>query len=149
MLQSPESIEAYLHEHIPITRPIGVKVVAFDGEIIRLAAPLQPNLNHRHTVFGGSIATLGILANWTLIHLKLETEDLHPRLVIQKSYVDYIEPIDNDFEAVAQIPDKAIWERFKKMLTQKGKARIAVRSEIQLNQRTVAIHEGAYVALRV
>lgn len=145
--KSLEEIQNYLYERIPITRSMDVHVLYYDGQTIRLAAPLLPNINHRNTVFGGSIATLGILANWTLLHLKLEETGLPFRLVIQKSYVDFMEPVDDDFEVEASLPDGEQWDRFWKTLTRKKKSRLAVRSELKLRHKTVAIHEGAYVAI--
>lgn len=72
MLIDPATVEHYLHEHIPITRAMGLKVTAYDGDSVRLWAPLEPNLNHRNTAFGGSLSTLGILAGWSLLHVKMQ-----------------------------------------------------------------------------
>jgi thioesterase domain-containing protein len=145
--RSLEEIQHYLYTHIPITRHMEVHVLHYDGETIRLTAPLRPNINHRNTVFGGSIATLGILANWTLLHLRLEETGQPFRLVIQKSMVDFIEPIDDDFEVEASLPNTEEWERFWKILTRKKKSRLITRSVLKLRQKTVAVHEGAYVAI--
>ena len=40
-------------------------------DTVVIEAPLAPNINHRKTVFGGSASALGILAAWSLVHLRL------------------------------------------------------------------------------
>ena len=49
----PFELEAYLHEHIPLSKAMGVSVVSVEEGIVILRAPLAPNINHRETVFGG------------------------------------------------------------------------------------------------
>jgi hypothetical protein len=41
MLIDPATVERYLHEHIPITRAMGLKVTGYDGNRVRLWAPLE------------------------------------------------------------------------------------------------------------
>ena len=50
------AIERYLHEHIPLTTHMEVGVDRIDDTGVRLTAPLAPNINHRQTAFGGSVA---------------------------------------------------------------------------------------------
>ena len=57
---------------LPIfTAHFAVQVTAFDDSSIRLRAPLAANINHRDTVFGGSLSSIGILAGWSIIHFTL------------------------------------------------------------------------------
>lgn len=140
-------IEAYLHEHIPLTRHLGIQVVSRDERAVVLSAPLEPNINHRSTAFGGSIASVGILASWTLLNFRLRDEGLQSRLVIQHSTVDYLEPVASAFEAVSFAPDEAAWERFTRMLKRRRKARIILASELRAGEKLVAKHTGAFVAL--
>jgi hypothetical protein len=53
------ALEQYLHEHIPLSAAMGVKVVQADPQCVVLTAPLAPNINHRDTVFGGSASGAG------------------------------------------------------------------------------------------
>jgi thioesterase domain-containing protein len=142
---TPEFINHYLAEHIPISQALGVRVLMFDGPSIRVSAPLAANLNHRNTAFGGSLATLGILAGWILINFNLRDLGLHCRVVIQKSEMDFLASVDADFEAVARKPE--LWETFIKTLQRRGKARLELSSEIMLKDKIVATHQGLYVAV--
>jgi len=140
-------ITAYIHEHIPLTAHLEAVVEAFNGTSVVLSAPLQPNLNHRNTAFGGSISALGILSGWTLLFLKLRELGIRNRLVIQKSACNFQEPVTGDFKATCALPDPATWEKFIKTLTRHGRARITVYSKIEDSSGVGGVHEGSYVAL--
>lgn len=125
-----------------------VRVLEAGPDGVRIEAPLEPNLNHRKTAFGGSVAALAILAGWTLIHVRLKREGHVTRTVIQDSAVHYDEPIHGSFRAVCgRVADDA-WERFTRALTQRGKGRLHVAGHIESDGRVVATFSGAYVALR-
>jgi len=140
-------METYLHEHIPITAHFGVKVKAFDKSSIRLSAPLAANINHRDTAFGGSLSSIGILAGWSMIHFTLTALGLPSRIVIQNSNTDFRAPGDGDFDALATLPDQEEWERFCSMLKRKGRARIRLPSTIFVADKSIAEHEGLFVAI--
>ncbi len=86
-------LQQYLHEHIPLSKAMGVEVLAATPESAKLSAPLAPNINHRDTVFGGSAAALASLSAWSLLHIRLRQEGIGSRIVIQKSALDYERPI--------------------------------------------------------
>jgi thioesterase domain-containing protein len=54
--------EKFLHEQIPITRAMGLRVVANDGNGFVVEAPVALNSNHLRTAFGGSINAVATLA---------------------------------------------------------------------------------------
>ena len=144
--RSLSEIEKYLHEQIPVTSFMGFRLVSLTPDGIRFRAPLGPNINHRDSAFGGSIATLGILAGWAYIHLELIEINLNCRLVIKKSALDFLEPILGDFEAYCKAPEPAEWEKFRKNLIQYRMARLGMTSEIYYQERLAGKHEGIYVA---
>ena len=55
---TPSELQRYLHEHIPLTAAMEVKVVSCGPDAAHLSAPLAPNINHRDTAFGGSASAL-------------------------------------------------------------------------------------------
>ena len=142
-----KGVSAYLHEHIPLTAHLGAVVEFYDGQTVRISAPLEPNLNHRNTAFGGSISALAILSGWTLLHLKLREEGICNRLVIQKSSLDFLDPVAADFRAECSLPSLEVWEKFLRTLKRRGMARISVESRIVSDVGTGGRHEGTYVAV--
>src|ERR1700755_329208 len=116
-------VEAYLYSNIPLSAAMGVQVKVATPERVLLFAPLGPNINHHRTVFGGSGVVLATLSAWTLLHLRLREERLDAQLVIQRSSMEYEQPISGDFEAVCQFTDDSGWQRFCRTLGRRGRAR--------------------------
>jgi len=145
---SNADVERYLHDHIPMSRAMGTKVIEASGDRVVLEAPLEPNINHRETVFGGSISTLAILAAWTLLNLRLSGDVAPMRLVIQENSMRYLKPVVGPFSAVAHPPDPADWSRCRRMLDRKGRGRVSMRCDVLCGGEKVAEFEGVYVGLR-
>lgn len=148
-MHTPADIEAYLHEHIPLSADMAVTVLSSGADGVRLAAPLAPNINHRHAVFGGSAATLATLAAWALVHFRLRDEapDTAYRVVIRRSAVEYPAPLLGDFEAFAPAPPPDEWGRFMESLRRRGKGRLNVAAEVTSVGTVGAKFEGEFVAL--
>ena len=141
-------LEHYLHEHIPISRPLGVRVLTAGAEVVRLVAPLAPNLNHRQTVFGGSLSAVAILAAWSWLYLRLGGPAFTGRIVIQNHTVEYLAPAEGDFAAACAAPEAELWTRFERALKRRGRARLTLDVDLRVNELLVARGRGRYVALR-
>ncbi|HSE27704.1 MAG TPA: YiiD C-terminal domain-containing protein [Gemmatimonadales bacterium] len=142
------ALERYLHEHIPISAPLGVRVLDAGAHGVRLAAPLAPNLNHRRTAFGGSLSAVAILAAWSWLHLKLRGDGFVGRIVIQGNSMEFLAPAEGDFEAECRAPGPERWELFARALAARGRARIELDAEVRVGDALVASFRGQYVALR-
>jgi thioesterase domain-containing protein len=140
------ALEDYLHHQIPLSAAMQVAVEAAGSDSVVLSAPLEPNINHKHTAFGGSISTLGILAAWSLVHLRLLEEGLRCEVVIQSNQMDYDLPITGRFTAASSLPDPAIWPGFLKTLTRRKLARIEVRSDLMFEGKLAGRLSGRFVA---
>ena len=140
-------LEAYLHEHIPLSRAMQVAVHAVDPAGITLGAPLAPNINHRDTVFGGSASAVAILSAWALLHTRLAGQGLSSRLVIQRNTMHYDQPIAGAFTARSFIEGDEAWAGFARMLARKGRARIRVGSVLEAQGQVAGRLEGEFVAL--
>ncbi len=140
-------LSAYLHAHIPLTRALAVEVVEVSEEIVRLGAPLAPNLNHRQTAFGGSVASLAILAAWGWLHARLANTAADFRLVIQHQEMEYLAPIDGPFTATCTAPPALAWQKFARALATRRRGRIDLTAEVSCDGRVAATFRGTYVAL--
>lgn len=141
-------ITDYLRDNIPLARAMHLKVLSIDETGARLSAPFEPNVNHRKTIFGGSIAALAILSAWALVHARLKLLGLSSRLVIQQQSVDYLQPAEGDFVAFCSAPSAETWERFVMTLRRRGRARINLNAELSCGEKCIARFTGSYVALR-
>jgi thioesterase domain-containing protein len=140
-------LQSYLHEHIPLSAAMGATVVRSGPGGVRLGAPLEPNLNHRATAFGGSVAALAILAGWALVHLRLRSEGVEARTVVQRSDIRYVHAIEGAFEARAAPPGQGDWRRFRTLLDRWGRGRIRIRVEVWWGGAPAAVLDADYVSL--
>jgi thioesterase domain-containing protein len=145
---TPRDLEAYLHEHIPLSRAMQVSVVEATLDRVVLEAPLAPNINHRDTVFGGSASAVAILACWSLLHLRLTSAGLASRLVIQRNTMSYALPIGGAFAATASLSEPEAWPAFTRMLERKGRARIKASAVLEREGKAACHFDGEFVALR-
>lgn len=145
----PKDLEAYLHAHIPLSAYMGVTVVSAGDDGVRLWAPLEPNLNHRGTVFGGSASALAILAGWTLVHARMRRMPFPVRIVIRRNAVEYDRPLPEAFEAFCPSPPDEVWEAFEEALARRSKARLTVSATLASGGETVGSFTGEYVVLRL
>ena len=136
----------YLREHIPLSNAMGVSVLQVAEDSVTLLAPLAPNINHRHTVFGGSASALAILAGWALLHVRLRSEGITDRLVIQRNVMEYEHPITGAFTARAALEHPQRWKQFTSMLMRKGQARITVLAVLEHMDQVVGRFSGQFVA---
>jgi thioesterase domain-containing protein len=126
---------------------MGVRVREASPRGVVLEAPLEPNMNHRSTAFGGSVAALATLAGWALVHLGLAAEGVSAHTVIQQSSVRYDAPIHAEFRAVCGPVPEHQWARFIRAFRKRGRARVYVQASVEVGGERVASFEGAYVAL--
>ena len=138
--------ERFLHEQIPLSAAMGVRVEAFDREKLILSAPLEPNHNHLGTAFGGSLAVLATLAGYGLLWLELGDRDCH--IVIRRSSISYERPVHGRLRAICRQPDEAELAGFKEAFLKKGKARIQLHVTIEENDEVCVLFEGTFVAIR-
>jgi thioesterase domain-containing protein len=144
-----KEIEAYLHEHIPISKAMGIRVEHASLNKVVLSAPFANNINHKKTVFGGSLHAVATLACWTLLYVNLKEASSEPfQIVITKSDVSYPAPVDSDFTAECLMPESSDWQRFLKMLHAKGKARITLSARIDHKDRLAVDYQAVFAAIK-
>ena len=141
-------LQHYLQTHIPISAAMGVTVRDASFQRIVLSAPFSNNINHKKTVFGGSLHAVATLACWSFLHVNLAGKYKESvELVISKSNVDYIVPVVADFEAECIWPAENDWLRFIKILEKKGKARITLKSKIYQSDKLCVDYSGVFVGI--
>lgn len=140
-------LEQYIHDHIPISKAMGVTVSQASSEQVTLLAPLAPNINHRDTVFGGSASAIAILAAWCLLFCKLEQQALSGRIVIHKNSMHYEKPAASALTASALCPDPASWQKLVHALSRNRMARISVSTVLESAGQRVGLLEGEFVIL--
>ena len=136
-----------LYEKIPQVKSMEVEVDDVTSDSLTVSAPLEPNINHRDSVFGGSASSISILSAWAFLHQKLASEGISTTLVIQKNTMTYDIPITGKFSATAKLSNGNDWEKFVTMLKRKGKSRINVSSNLNYADKNAGQFEGTFVAV--
>lgn len=138
--------EQFLHEKIPLTRAMSIRVAEFDDRGLTLSAPLAPNHNHLGTAFGGSLSAIATLAGYALLWLELGERDSH--IVIKSSSLKYRHPVRSEIHALCpRIPPEAL-ATFRKKFSRLGKASITLPVSIMENGSVCVEFEGVFVAMR-
>ena len=135
--------EEFFHQQIPITRAMGVRVVAHDEKGFVVEAPVALNSNHLRTAFGGSINAVATLAAYGLLWLELNEPALH--VVVAESSIRFLRPVRETIRAICPRPDREVWKAFRVRLAEKGKAHIILRVNVAEEGQAAAAFEGTFV----
>lgn len=141
------AVEEAVHEEIPLSAAMGTQVVEVTPSRVVLEAPLEPNVNHRATAFGGSVAALAMLAGWMLVDARLRDAGIAAHTVVQSGDVRFLAPARGDLRARAEAPNEPSWKRFLTTLGRWGRARVHLEVEVHSGGSRVAVLAGAYVSL--
>ena len=136
--------EEFFHQQIPITRAMGVRVVAHDENEFIVEAPVALNSNHLRTAFGGSINAVATLAAYGLLWLELREHAVH--VVVAESSIRFLRPVRETIRAICLRPDSDEWAAFRTRFVEKGKTRITLRVNVVEEGQTAAEFEGIFVA---
>lgn len=137
---------AFLHQQIPLTQAMGVKLESYDGERLVITAPLEPNHNHLGTAFGGSLSAISTLAGYSLLWLLLGDRTAH--IVVRESSIRYRHPVRGLIRALCEHPNEASMARFKAQFQETGKARLRLQVRIEEDSQTCVEFDGEFVALK-
>lgn len=143
------SLSEVWRDRMPLTTALGVEIGALDGERLELLLPLAPNVNHKGTVFAGSLSALATLAGWSALWLVLREANEPAHVVIQDARIQYKAPARGDVTARVALPTGAAREKWLGTLRKKGRARLGLEVEVRdAAGEVVATFEGRYVAHR-
>ncbi|WP_085746353.1 YiiD C-terminal domain-containing protein [Pseudomonas sp. R45(2017)] len=124
-------LESVLHHDIPLTRDIGLKVLDWQEQQLRLHLPLDANVNHKSTMFGGSLYCGAVLAGWGWLHLRLKEEGIEDgHIVIQEGQISYPLPVTGDAIAICPSPSATQWKKFLAMYQRYGRARLTLHTRV-------------------
>ncbi|KMN82504.1 hypothetical protein B0T40_21830 [Chromobacterium haemolyticum] len=144
---SPQALEDYLHQHIPLSAAMAVGVAEASGDSVILRAPLAPNINHRATVFGGSASAVAILAAWCLVFMRLRERGLPGRVIIHGNSMRYDKPIAAGFLARAAAPEPAAWDKLERALRRGRMGRLRLAVALECDGEAVGGLDGEFVVL--
>jgi len=147
-MQTAMELEQALHSLIPISVAMGVSVTEWDGSTLCLSAPLENNINHQSSAFGGSLFSLAAMAGWGILQLRLSALKLDANIVIADGNVRYRQPVFAQLTCRLTLPEDDIWSEFVDQLSKTGKSKLTLCPELILPGGEVAMAlEGHYVVM--
>jgi thioesterase domain-containing protein len=143
-----QGLEAFLHEKIPLTRAMGLRVAESNAQRLVLEAPLEKNVNHLGTAFGGSLHALPTLACYANLWTLLREAGIDGHVVVKHSEAFYRQPVTGTLRAVCPRPPKATAQEFIRDLERHKKARMELTAVVEgANGKPAVEFSGSFVAV--
>ncbi len=115
---------------MPPVAAMAIRCESFDGEALRLFAPLSANVNDKDCAFGGSLASLMTLAGWGWLTLQATRAGQQAEVYVADSQIRYLAPLYGDLRAVARLAQGEDWPATLRCLAERGRARAAIQAEV-------------------
>jgi len=141
-----EELQATIDREIPICPLMGIQIVSYTEEGLRVSCPLDRNRNHCGTAFAGSLNTLCTVAGWGSMFLLARRLELPGEIVIHRSAVKYRQPVQTPrIEAfcAAASPEEQL--HFLEMYREKQQAKLEYLVEIAGSEVAAVTFRGSYV----
>lgn len=118
------------YDAMPPVAAMQVRAVHYDGEVLRLEAPLARNVNDKACAFGGSLVSLMTLAGWGLVTARLKEAGIAAEVYVADSQVRYLAPLYSDLVAEARLDAGTDWGDVLQAWRARGRARAAVQARV-------------------
>lgn len=138
-----QELQAALAHHIPLTLALGLEVAEASPKLVRLSFPLDPNRNHQHTAFGGSLYAAAVLAGWSLLWCVLNSEGADAEVIIAASQERFVKPVGAAFTSECRAPEAALAGALR-TLRRRGMARAELESGILCGGEACVLFKGSY-----
>ena len=115
---------------MPPVAALQLEPATFDGDALRLRAPLSANVNDKGCAFGGSLVSLMTLAGWALATRRLDEAGFQADVYVADSQVRYLKPLYADLEAEARLAPDTDWEATLRAFRERGRARANVHARV-------------------
>jgi thioesterase domain-containing protein len=136
------------YQAMPPVAALQLRIAGFDGDCLRLHAPLSAHVNDKGCAFGGSLGSLMTLAGWGLVTLRLQRTGMAAEVYVADNSVRYRAPLYADLEAEARLADGESWDAVAAALRERGRARVFLQACVRLPDGGIAAEGGArFVAI--
>jgi thioesterase domain-containing protein len=115
---------------MPPVAAMAIRSESFDGEELRLHAPLSANVNDKECAFGGSLASVMTLAGWGWLMLHSGRAGFPADVYVADSQIRYLAPLFGDLRAIARLAEGEDWPAAVRTLAQRGRARVAMQAQV-------------------
>ena len=141
-----DKLQEKLHNEIPLTKIMGIKIENYNEKELITKAPLNININDKGTAFGGSLSTITIISSWSLCWLISQELGFDSKnIVVIKNENKYSKPVTKDIICHTLKPSESEIALLKKKLETKKSASIKITSQIIEDNEVCVEFTGFYV----
>lgn len=141
-----KKLENKLHNEIPLTKLMDIKINTYNDKELITTAPLKININDKGTAFGGSLSTMTIISSWSMCWLISQELNIDSKnIVVIKNENSYRKPVTKDILCYTQKPSPKEIENVAQKIKEKGSASLKIKSSIIEDNEVCVDFEGIYV----
>jgi len=145
--QALQAMQA-LYAAMPPVAALQLRIAGFDGDALRLEAPLAAHVNDKGCAFGGSLASLMTLAGWGLVTLRLQQSGFAAEVYVADTQLHYRAPLFADLQASARLAEPDAWTGVLERLRERGRASVRIAACVTLPDGGIAAEcEARFVAV--
>ncbi len=128
---TPQDLQFKLENEIPITKELGFSVQQLSLEKALCSLPLEPNINHKGTLFGGSQYAGCALACYSLFLYNVRSlKEVTNNIVVSHAEISYKKPAHGDVQIEATWRSAEERHHFLESLRRKGKSRVSLTARV-------------------
>jgi len=133
---------------MPPVAALKPQILEWRDGLLRLRAPLDPNINDKGCAFGGSVVSLMTIAAWGLVTLELERAHVAADVFVADSQIRYLKPVFEAIVVEAVFDSDADRVDLVEALARQGRVGARLRARTLLADGGVAAtFSGRYVAI--
>ncbi|MGC9977214.1 MAG: YiiD C-terminal domain-containing protein [Syntrophales bacterium] len=135
----------YLEKAIKIIEKMGMRILDFKKQSVKIMLPKEPNINHIGTVYAGSLFSLADFAAGVLFYSAFDIRKYYP--VLKELTITFKRPVTTDITVETLLtPEQA--EGIKKIADETGKADWTLNLEAKDEQGNVCCIARANLQMR-
>ena len=145
-----KAFQAFLYAEIPMVEYMQLQLHDIKPRCLTATAPIAPNINDKHTVFGGSSAALMTICGWSLIKSQLELAGLTNDVVIHQAKTHWQQAQTDDLNIRVTFGEEVDWDVvLDRVNSNKRPVRLAVDCTVMNQQGDVCSSmTGHFVILK-
>jgi thioesterase domain-containing protein len=114
-----KELVSYLEKAIKIIEKMGMRILDFRKNAVKIILPKEPNVNHIGTVYAGSLFSLADYAGGVLFFATFDGKKYYP--ILKEVTIAFKKPATTDITVEASMPS-AQAEQIKNITDETGKA---------------------------
>jgi thioesterase domain-containing protein len=135
----------YLEKAIKIIEKMGMRILDFQKQSVKIMLPKEPNVNHIGTVYAGSLFSLADFAGGVLFYSAFDIRKYYP--LLKEVTITFKRPATTDITVeTSMTPEQA--EGIKKIADETGKVDWALDLELKDEQGNVCCIAHANFQMR-